>query len=211
MGQGGLIAAATPTSLRVHVGNAACGGAVVLVWVAAAIRDRRRAPPRRRLDTSGWRLRILAVAICAPLVLAVVVEADALAVHALWLRVAGLVVLVASTAFALWARFALGTMWSLDVVVKERHELRTTGPYAITRHPIYTGMLGMFLGSTLLSGLGRWIFLVPLALVVLGLKALGEERLMTETFPDGYPAYRRRVPALVPGGRFRMRSDTRSS
>ena len=35
--------------------------------------------------------------------------------------------------------------------------LRTDGPYAITRHPIYTGLLGMLLGTALLGGLGQWM------------------------------------------------------
>ena len=34
-------------------------------------------------------------------------------------------------------------------------------PYAITRHPIYTGILGMLLGSLLLAGAGRWLLLLP--------------------------------------------------
>jgi len=56
-----------------------------------------------------------------------------------WGTSIGLVILLGSTVFTLWARFALGTMWTLDAVVKEGHALRTDGPYGITRHPIYTG------------------------------------------------------------------------
>jgi protein-S-isoprenylcysteine O-methyltransferase Ste14 len=54
--------------------------------------------------------------------------------------------------FTLWARFSLGTMWSVAPKVKGDHQLRTHGPYAVTRHPIYTGLLGMMLGATLLAG-----------------------------------------------------------
>jgi protein-S-isoprenylcysteine O-methyltransferase Ste14 len=190
--------AASPTGLLVHVGNAACWGAFVVVWVATAVYERPRAPRRRARSTDGLAIRFAAIVPCAALVLVALRYADGLAVDALWLRVVGLVVLVASTAFSFWARFALGTMWSVEAVVRERHELRTQGPYAITRNPIYTGMLGMFLGSTLLGGIGRWVFLVPLGLVVLGLKARQEERLMAAAFPDEYPDYRQRVPALVP-------------
>jgi protein-S-isoprenylcysteine O-methyltransferase Ste14 len=43
-------------------------------------------------------------------------------------------------------------MWSAAPAVKEGHQLRTTGPYAVTRHPIYTGIPGMMLGSGLLAG-----------------------------------------------------------
>jgi len=60
--------------------------------------------------------------------------------------VVGLAILAVSTAFTIWARPALRTMWSFDPVVKQAHLLRTRGPYAVTRHPIYTGLLGMLLG-----------------------------------------------------------------
>ncbi|MGA2872801.1 MAG: hypothetical protein ABSF27_04345 [Candidatus Dormibacteria bacterium] len=54
----------------------------------------------------------------------------------LWVHIFGLMVLLASTGFTLWARFALGTMWRSHPTIKEQHALRTDGPYGITRHPI---------------------------------------------------------------------------
>ena len=57
---------------------------------------------------------------------------DNLAVGALWVRVLGLVALVASTVFTLWARFSLGTSWSVTPKVQGDHRLRTHGPYAVT-------------------------------------------------------------------------------
>lgn len=83
--------------------------------------------------------------------------------------------------------------------VKEEHQLRTDGPYGVTRHPIYTGMLGMFLGCLLVAGGGRWITPFPVFLVLLEIKLHIEERLMQAEFPDDYPRYRQRVPQLVPG------------
>ena len=124
---------------------------------------------------------------------------DGLAVGAMWVRVLGLAVLVASTVFTLWARFSLGTMWSMAPKVKGGHELRTHGPYAVTRHPIYTGLLGMMLGATLLSGIGQWIVLFPVGLILFEVKIRMEEHLMLATFPEAYLRYRRQVPQLVPG------------
>ena len=114
-------------------------------------------------------------------------------------RILGLVILLAATAFTIWARLALGIMWSGAPTVKQEHELRTTGPYSITRHPIYTGILGMLLGSLLVGGAGRWIVSFPVFLVLLEIKIRIEERLMLAEFPDDYPRYRQRVPQLVPG------------
>jgi protein-S-isoprenylcysteine O-methyltransferase Ste14 len=69
----------------------------------------------------------------------------------------------------------------------------------VTRHPIYTGVLGMLFGATLLSGIGQWIVLFPVGLVLFEVKIRMEEHLMLATFPDEYPRYRRQVPQLVPG------------
>jgi hypothetical protein len=41
-------------------------------------------------------------------------------------RILGLVILLAATAFTIWARLALGTMWSGAPAVKQEHQLRTS-------------------------------------------------------------------------------------
>jgi protein-S-isoprenylcysteine O-methyltransferase Ste14 len=122
-----------------------------------------------------------------------------LRVHSPWLRALGLALLLASTAFTLWARAVLGTMWSSAVVARDAHVLRTDGPYAITRHPIYTGMLGMLLGGALLGGLGRWAAVFTVGALIVAVKIHLEEQLLTEVFPGEYAQYRHRVPRLVPG------------
>jgi protein-S-isoprenylcysteine O-methyltransferase Ste14 len=152
---------------------------------------------RRVSRTSGWLLVVAA----ALLVGGVVPDSAwrALTVHAPWLRALGAAVLLAGTAFTLWARAALGTMWSSAVVAKQEHVLRTDGPYTITRHPIYTGMLAMLAGSALLAGLGHWLLALVLGVAIILVKLHLEERLLTEVFPGEYDDYRRRVPQLVPG------------
>ena len=142
---------------------------------------------------------IVVAVVCAGLVIAGRGRFDGLAVWVLWVRVLGLAVLAASTAFTLWARFSLGTMWSVAPMVKGDHRLRIHGPYAVTRHPIYTGLLGMLLGATLLSGIGQWIVLFPVGLILFEVKIRMEEHLMLATFPEEYPRYRPQVPQLVPG------------
>jgi protein-S-isoprenylcysteine O-methyltransferase Ste14 len=112
-------------------------------------------------------------------------------------HIAGVIVVAAGCAFCVWARPSLGLMWSAVPEVKESHELRTSGPDAWVRHPIYTGMLCMFVGTGLLAGIRDWIVLVLIA-VVFELKLRVEETFMAETFPATYPAYRRRVPQFVP-------------
>ena len=188
------------------VGIAVCVGAAVAVWVAGALynalhslHNASHAPRERTVIQPGSTALIVVAAVCAGLVIVGRSHFDGLAVGASWARVLGLAVLVASTVFTLWARFSLGTMWSMAPQVKDDHRLRTHGPYAVTRHPIYTGVLGMLLGATLLSGIGQWIVLFPVGLILFEVKIRMEEHLMVATFPEKYPRYRRQVPQLVPG------------
>ena len=123
---------------------------------------------------------------------------DWASVHGWPVRAPGLAILLASTAFALWARLTLGVMWSSTAVLRDEHRLHTGGPYAVTRHPIYTGLLGMVLGATLVVGVGRWAVVFVIVVVIVELKLHAEERLLAEAFPADYARYRRRVPRLVP-------------
>ncbi|HVM63073.1 MAG TPA: isoprenylcysteine carboxylmethyltransferase family protein [Verrucomicrobiae bacterium] len=107
-------------------------------------------------------------------------------------------VTAAGLLFAIWARRHLGSNWSQAVTVKKGHELVTGGPYAIVRHPIYTGLLLAFLGCAIARG--EWRGLLALALVSAEFwrKLRLEEKWMREQFGESYEAYARRVPALVP-------------
>jgi protein-S-isoprenylcysteine O-methyltransferase Ste14 len=124
-----------------------------------------------------------------------------------WIELPGLVLLIASTGFTIWARIRLGRMWSASPnALQQEHKLRTDGPYAITRHPIYTGLSGMLLGTVLLNGLGASLLLLVVGAGVLATRIPIEERLMSKTFPEEYARYRERVPRLVPGVRRLRRS-----
>ena len=107
--------------------------------------------------------------------------------------------LVTSTCFAIWARLSLGRMWSATPnMLRADHRLRTDGPYAITRHPIYTGLFGMLLGTVLLSGLGGSLALLVVGAVVLVARIPVEERLDEQDLFRGIRRYRERVPRFVP-------------
>ncbi len=100
--------------------------------------------------------------------------------------------------FTVWARRHLGRNWSGIVTVKQDHELVASGPYALVRHPIYTGLLIAFVGSALARGEWRGVLAVSIALWALWRKLRLEERWMREQFGERYRAYSRRVAALIP-------------
>ncbi|MEU6769862.1 isoprenylcysteine carboxylmethyltransferase family protein [Streptomyces sp. NPDC046759] len=111
---------------------------------------------------------------------------------------AGAALAVASTALLLWARWVLGTMWASVPTVQEHHELRTSGPYRLVRHPIYTGLLGLVTGSMLACGFGVWTAFPAVTVPWLLRRVRIEDGLMARQFGPAYDAYRAEVPALIP-------------
>jgi protein-S-isoprenylcysteine O-methyltransferase Ste14 len=110
----------------------------------------------------------------------------------------GAAVTAAGLLFSVWARGHLGKNWSQAVTVKEDHELITSGPYAMVRHPIYTGLLTAFAGSAIARGEWRGFLAVVLVLIVLWRKLRLEEEWMRSCFGDAYERYAHRVRRLVP-------------
>jgi len=111
---------------------------------------------------------------------------------------AGFVVVLCGVAFSIWARMALDGNWSGTATLKQDHTLTRTGPYRITRHPIYTGILLALAGSALERGMVRSVLAVILCALALWLKIAVEEKLMIERFGEQYLRYRREIPALIP-------------
>jgi protein-S-isoprenylcysteine O-methyltransferase Ste14 len=102
-------------------------------------------------------------------------------------------------AFCWWARLYLGRLWSSSVTRKEDHHVVDTGPYALVRHPIYTGILVASLATALERG--TVTALVGLGLMILGywMKArLEESFLRGELGAASYDAYARRTGMLLP-------------
>ncbi len=110
----------------------------------------------------------------------------------------GLFLTFAGIAFAIWARFLIGRNWSATVMVKRDHQLIRGGPYAIVRHPIYSGFLLAFFGTALETGEYRALLGLAVAFYGWRMKSLMEERFMSEQFGPAYSDYKRRVKALIP-------------
>jgi protein-S-isoprenylcysteine O-methyltransferase Ste14 len=121
--------------------------------------------------------------------------------HIGWYGAWGCVVLIAiGLAFSWWARIHLGTLWSGRVTRKADHRVVDTGPYALVRHPIYTGLLLALLATAAVKGTVLGIAGYAMMVLGLNLKARLEERWLSGELPDdAYADYRRRVPMLLPG------------
>lgn len=101
--------------------------------------------------------------------------------------------------FTWWARLHLGRLWSGAVTRKEGHHIIDTGPYALVRHPIYTGLLLAVTATA--AAVATWPALLGIVFAIAGLwrKALLEERFLGEELgADAYASYKARVPMLLP-------------
>ena len=122
--------------------------------------------------------------------------------HILWLpraaRWATLGLEAAGFLFAWWARITLGRFWARNVSRKEGHRVVDGGPYALVRHPIYTGIITATVATALVKG--TWIAWAGVAVMTLGwyVKARLEERFLHAELGEAYDAYKARVPMLVP-------------
>lgn len=111
----------------------------------------------------------------------------------------GLIIEAGGLALAILARRFLGRNWSGEISIKVDHELIRSGPYRKLRHPIYTGLLAMYLGTAIVSG--TWLaplgFLVAIAAYARKIRL--EEVNLRKAFGADYEAYCRASWALVPG------------
>ncbi len=119
----------------------------------------------------------------------------------------GLAAVAAGLGVTAWARWHLGRFWSAAVTLKVEHSLIRTGPYALTRHPIYSGILLALAGTVLVHDNLAGLVGYSLMLVGIVLKIRQEERLLTEHFGAAYRDYQTLVPALIPRLRSRPVGD----
>jgi protein-S-isoprenylcysteine O-methyltransferase Ste14 len=110
----------------------------------------------------------------------------------------GVAVQAAFVLLAIWARRHLGRNWSSEVRIGADHQLVRTGPYRLLRHPIYTAMLGMFLGTAIASGQYHALMGVGILLLAYVRKTGLEEDILQQAFGRDFEEYRRQTWALVP-------------
>jgi protein-S-isoprenylcysteine O-methyltransferase Ste14 len=118
--------------------------------------------------------------------------------HSHAIALTGLVFTILGLAFSAWARDVLGRNWSGRVIIQVDHQLITTGPYAWLRHPLYTGLLTAFAGTTLVSGDYGSLLGLFLAVNFFRLKASREEQILEAEFGAGYIAYRANTGSILP-------------
>jgi protein-S-isoprenylcysteine O-methyltransferase Ste14 len=113
-------------------------------------------------------------------------------------KISGLLLCATGLVFAIMARIRLGENWSGRITIKENHELIQTGPYAITRNPIYSGFLLAFAGCSMSLGLLKGYLGIFFLIACILIKVSKEEAYMQEVFGEKYSAYKAKVKRLIP-------------
>jgi protein-S-isoprenylcysteine O-methyltransferase Ste14 len=163
---------------------------------------------RRTAGTEAGRTSILH----SPVYYVVTLAIDILIGILLWIRLpgapfppeislAGFLILTAGLGIVLWSRLTLGKMYFVSTMLGAQlfagHRLVTSGPYAVVRHPLYSGFFVAATGGVLLWQTWTAVFFLAIGLVFLA-RAVREERALANQFGAEWEEYRRRTPMFLP-------------
>jgi protein-S-isoprenylcysteine O-methyltransferase Ste14 len=104
-------------------------------------------------------------------------------------------------ALLLWGRLALGRNYFVSTgfgaQLFSEHQLVTSGPFAIVRHPMYAGLILAAVGSLLIYTTWTTVYFACFAPLVF-IRAWREEQVLAEEFGEQWKEYCKRVPAFIP-------------
>ncbi len=119
----------------------------------------------------------------------------------LWMLLVGALLYFPGMTFVIWARLALGKNYFVSTGFGAQlfagHQLVTSGPFAIVRHPMYIGLIVASLGALLIYMTWTTVYFAVFAPFTL-IRARREEQALSAEFGEQWQDYCRRVPAFVP-------------
>lgn len=173
-----------------------CYLSIAIFWIITGFNTK-----KVKQKSGGWTLRIIAIIIISLFIYAqnniqlfkinIFPNNNILKIVADIITVIGVYVMI-------WSRITLGKNWSANIVIKEDHKLIITGPYSFVRHPIYSGLILIVLGTSLyINGILFFIFTI---IFFFGAyyKGYKEEKILINHFGDEYLIYKKKVKALIP-------------
>lgn len=104
----------------------------------------------------------------------------------------GIALVAAGVAVMVWATKAAG-----EVSLAEPGQLVTSGPYSLSRHPMYVAWTLAYFGVALVLSSTWMLILFPVLAVWIHVEAVREERRMVDVFGSAYTSYQARVRRYV--------------
>lgn len=154
----------------------------------------------------GWLVLVLRMGLALPLLVVILLNifwpsslAWAKFNPPTWLEILGLVLAILCVPFLWWVFSSIGKNISETVLIKDEHELVTSGPYNWVRHPLYGTALLLLFSISLVFG--SWIILGYTLAGTLAFRLLvipAEEKQLLTAFGEEYECYQARTGALLP-------------
>jgi protein-S-isoprenylcysteine O-methyltransferase Ste14 len=163
----------------------------VAYWAVAAEGAKHSTGRRLWRGRIGLRLVVIlliATVLRSPSLREFLAETHRSASHSSLLGWTGVALCVLGFGFSIIARWHLGRTWGMPMSRKEQTELVTSGPYALIRHPIYTGLILAMVGSAIGVNISWALLLIPVGAYFI-YSARREETVMLQLFPEQYAAY----------------------
>ncbi|NJC98429.1 MAG: hypothetical protein C3F07_03195 [Anaerolineales bacterium] len=117
------------------------------------------------------------------------------------LLIVGMLLYFPGMLFLLWARMTLGKNYFVSTgfgaQLFKGHQLVTSGPFAIVRHPMYAGLILASLGALLIYFTWTTVYFVLFAPLTM-FRARREEQALSAEFGEQWRDYCKRVPAFIP-------------
>ena len=170
-------------------------GAGWLLWLAPFLLFNRTTGPASKIDPRA-RWGILIVAVSYSMLWQTKFWERSLAP---WQFVLATLLFLLAALLSWTAKRALGKQWRIEAGLNPDHNLVTSGPYRIVRHPIYTSMLCVLLGTGVLIT-PWWLLLISVLVFLAGteIRVRIEDSLLDSHFGDRFRVYQQSVPAYIP-------------
>ena len=175
---------------------------IAIYWISESLIGlRMRAGQKDRTDDRGS-LRLIAIVFPVSwwIAIAAIWIAPQASIGNSALFGAGLFIMIAGQLLRWWSVATLGRLFTINVAIREGHQLIDSGPYHYVRHPSYTAILLFHLGSALC--LCNFLSLVALTvptIVALLNRVRVEEHVLLSGLGDRYRDYMTRTKRLIPG------------
>ena len=113
-------------------------------------------------------------------------------------RLLGLAFYVAFSWLQIWAYKTLGENYSQDVLILKNHELVTSGPFKLIRHPQYLSQILMDIGGGIAT-LSYVVFIIALIEIpFLIMRARLEEKILAKHFKENFSEYKSKSSFMLP-------------
>jgi protein-S-isoprenylcysteine O-methyltransferase Ste14 len=110
-----------------------------------------------------------------------------------WIRVTGIVCLIASLAWTVVAQAHMGESWRIGVDSERKTTLVNTGVFRISRNPIYFGMILTLIGLLLVIPNAFTLLIFVMGVVLINIQVRLEEEYLKTSHGEEYVRYQQTV------------------